>query len=253
MSVAARPGPGPGVEGSEAHEILLVADRRVGAGGSQWRTLDPQRARASTLTEIAGRVLPSHRSASAVAFAHGLAQVAVAMHEAFPGNLFWDLDYLAASLWREGQGDPERMRAHAEAHAALQHVFGRRTPIGFEYVHDFTYGYDWAKWVAREPEARAMVAPTSPAFVAVMQARGEELLAVIAAGADAKYPRLTGSGPRNPFGFSRDKADEIVLLTHLASDGALPVQAWRVDPPLSPHRPFGQLRLDAAGQLGLTR
>ena len=41
--------------------------------------------------------------------------------------------------------------------ARLQHAYGRDTPIHFSYVHDFVYGYDWAKWVARGTDTRIRI------------------------------------------------------------------------------------------------
>lgn len=238
----------------DAGTILARADRQIHSHTADWRTLDPGRTQASTLEAIGAALLDTTRSdAAARAFADGLARIAAAMREAFPGNLFWDLDYLGAALWRQGEAAPDRLSAHAEAIASVQRTFGRHTPIGFAYVHDFTYGYDWAKWVSRDADTRAQVAPLSPQFVAVMRARGDELLAVIAEGADAKYPPLSDTGPRNPFGFSRDPADELRLHRELAARDELPVAAWRVDAQPDPARPYAQLRLDTAARLGLAR
>ena len=236
-------------------EILVGADREVGAGGEDWLTLDPKRDRASTLSAIGRRVLATGPGDApvAVAFAEGLAEIATAMREAFPDNLLWDLDFLAAELWRNAAGDATALRRHARSIAAVQDLFGRHTVIGFAYVHDFTYGYDWAKWIGRDPDARHGVRPFDPAFVAAMHERGDELRETIGEGGDDKYPPLVGAGPRNPFGFSREPEDELRLHRHLAEQGAVPVETWRQDAEPDPDRPYAALRREAAEALGLTR
>lgn len=234
--------------------ILAEADREVGADGVDWATLDPKRERASTLSAIGAQVVPAamEDGAAAVAFAEGLAGIAVAMREAFPDNLLWDLDYLGASLWAHAGGDAAVLRAHAEKVAAVQRVFGRDTVIGFAYVHDFTYGYDWAKWVGRDSAARVGVRPFDPRFVEAMLDRGEELREVIASGEDEKYPPLIGAGARNPFGFSREPPDELRLHRWLAGRGEIPVESWRVDAEPDAGRDFAALRVAGAEALGLT-
>jgi len=234
--------------------ILAEADREVGAGGEDWLTLDPARQQASTLSAIGSRVVPTSMvdAPVAIAFAEGLAAIAVAMREAFPDNLLWDLDYVGASLWTNAEGDAAVLREHAASMAEVQRVFGRDTVIGFAYVHDFTYGYDWAKWVGREASTRLGIGPFDPRFVARMLDRGEELREVIASGDDDKYPPLIGAGARNPFGFSREPADELRLHRWLAQRGEIPVDNWRVDAALDPLRDYAELRVAGARALGLT-
>lgn len=246
MSAASAPG--------RVAKILAEADRAVGAGGEDWATLDPQRERASTLSAIGAQVVPAamRDEPAAVAFAEGLAATAVAMREAFPDNVLWDLDYLAASLWAQAGGDADVLRAHAEKVAAVQRVFGRQTVIGFAYVHDFTYGYDWAKWVGRDPAARVGVRPFEPRFVEAMLDRGEALREVIASGEDEKYPPLIGAGARNPFGFSREPPDELRLHRWLAARGEIPVESWDVNAQPEPGRDYAGLRVAGAEALGLT-
>ena len=248
MMMSAAPAPG------RMAAILAEADREVGAGGEDWITLDPERERASTLSAIGAEVVPvgMEDGPLAVAFAEGLAGIAVAMREAFPDNLLWDLDYLGASLWEHAGGDAAALREHAGSVAAVQRVFGRDTVIGFAYVHDFTYGYDWAKWVGRDAAGRVGVGPFDPRFVEVMLDRGEELREVIASGEDEKYPPLIGAGARNPFGFSREPADELRLHRWLAGRGEIPVESWRVDATPDPGRDFAGLRVAGAEVLGLT-
>lgn len=239
---------------------LAEADARVGEPA--WLTLAPDRTHARSL-EIIGRavLVPSveageaQEPAALEAFAEGLAAVALAMRDAFPHNVFGDLDALAAALWRDALAAPAGpvafLRHQCARVVALQHLFGRATPIRFRYAHDFLYGFDWAKWVAGDPAARARVRPFSPAFLDTMHARGHELLVVIAEGHDRRYPPLPDGRPRNAFGFSREPGDEVALHRRLARAGLLPVEAWRTDASPRWDLPFHALRREHAAQLGL--
>jgi hypothetical protein len=238
-------------------KILAQADARLRTHERHWQSLAPGRERAATLSAIGERVLGSGTpDPLALAWSRGIVDVAIAMRDAFPENLFWDLDHLAASLVSAGEGpDPERGAAAITEHAArlvrVQHVFGRHTPVAFRYVHDFSYGFDWAKWVAKDPAARAGTPPFSATFVDAMIARGHELHALIADGRDATYPPLAGGEARNPFGFSREPPAEARLMRHLAEHDLLPVRGW--DDAHVPRwdRPYAALRRQAAHALGV--
>ena len=220
----------------DALERLRSVEATLVGGAGLLRTLDPKRTRASTLLEVhAGaldRVDRSLRDLLAEPLAHGLCELALAQLDAFPGNLFWDLDLIAATIVHEAAAAES---AHAcvvdrfERMVALQRLYGRRTPINFSYVHDFVYGFDWAKWIAREPSLHAGVpGPFSLPFLTYMQRRGRELLALIAAD-DSKYPTLDDDAPRNPFPFSRDPDAEIRLHRELARRDLIPVPTWTLD------------------------
>ena len=122
--------------------------------------------------------------------------------------------------------------------------------LAFRYLHDFTYGYDWAKWVMRKPEVRLGIRPFDPVFVAYLRRRGEELVALVERD-DKKYPKLPDGRSRNPFGFSREPAHEAVLFSDLAARGLLPVRGWDMDAEPVAERPFADLRFDRARQLGI--
>jgi hypothetical protein len=240
-----------------AQERLAEADARL---GEPWLSLGPDRTHASSLVAIGRAVLEStagvpHVANAPEAFADALAALALAMRDAFPHNAFGDLDHLAACLWRDAGAAPAGPLVFLEQQHArlveLQHLFGRATPIRFRYAHDFLYGFDWAKWVARDPAPRGGVGPFSSVFLQHMQGRGHELLAVIAKGHDRRYPPLPDGRPRNAFGFSREHADELALHRQLARAGLLPVEAWRIDASPRWDRPFAQLRREHAARLGL--
>lgn len=185
----------------------------------------------------------------------GLEQVVAAMRSAFPENILGDLDHLGAALAAEAAAarDP---RSHLRRTVALvvdlQHLFGQGTAIRFRYVHDFIYGFDWAKWVRQDPAVRAAIGPYDLLFLERMARRGNELLDLIASG-DTKYPRLPDAGPRNPFGFSREPADELRLHRDLAARSLLPVQAYRCGATPSWDAPYAELRLERARALGIAR
>lgn len=201
-----------------------------------------------TLYDELGGALPD---APRVAFGLALRRIAESMLEAFPDNIFWDLDALAAQLAAGArEHGPAWVTAESALVASLQHLFGGGTVIRFRYVHDFLYGFDWAKWVRRDPEARARVGPFDPRFVRVMWQRGHELLALIARD-DAKYPRLRGEAARNPFGFRREPDDERRLFRDLAAHDLLPVRAWQRAPRTSFAEPFRERREERARALGL--
>lgn len=236
------------------HELARV-DRRLEAElGGPPRSLAAGRARATPLAELARTLLAAPADAAlADAFARGLGGLALAQLDAFPGNLFWDFDFPAAALLRDARRRPDPADTLDEAFALaceLQRLYGRHTPIAFAYAHDFTYGLDWAKWVAREPDQDGSVGPFDPRFLHTMRRRAHELLDLIARD-DPKYPTLPPGRPRNPFPFSRAPADEARLLAALAARDLLPVAAWRIDAAPRCDRPFGQLRLDLARELGI--
>ena len=214
-------------------------------------TLDPSRPRASLPSELVRQAVRSGDPPSlAEALARGTAALVRAMLRAFPRNLLWDLDRLVAR-----QAELQREGADAEALllriAKLQHLFGERGPIRFRYVHDFVYGFDWARWVAKAPAERAAVGPYDPPFVERMHRRAGELVGAIATGTDATYPPLPDGRIRNPFGFSREPDDEIALHRALAAAGALPVEAWRIDAVARWDVDFEALRRDQAPARGL--
>jgi len=231
------------------------------------RSLAPERACASTLVEVHERALAiaeaSTRDALAEPLADGLCELALAQLDAFPGNLFWDLDLIAAAIVDQAAAlAPALARAcvvdRFERMAALQHLYGRRTPINFSYVHDFVYGFDWAKWVAREPSLHAAPpGPFSLSFLEYMQRRGHELLELIADD-DSKYPTLDGDEPRNPFPFSRELEPEIRLHRELARRDLIPVPTWERDVGCRDWSTrwridFARRRIEVADELGLVR
>jgi len=205
-------------------------------------TLDPARTVRTPVAELA----PD----AALSRALALVDASIAMH--FPENLFGDLDRLAhdLALVRDREGEAA-MSSRAARIAHVHALFGRETVLHFRYTHDFLYGYDWARWVARDPGERGGVGPYDDAFLAYSEQRAGELVALVAAG-DGKYGQLAPGVHRNPFPFRRDLEAERVLHRALAADDLVPVQAWRRDGTARWDLPFSALREERAKGLGLS-
>ncbi len=232
--------------------LLDALDARLDALPHGALTLAPARTRPTPLAGLVA-VLTRGDAPLEAALAAALGAVVEAQLESFPDNLFWDSDFLASSLVAEARATEAPVAFVREASGViveLMRIYGMRSPIRFQYVHDFTYGFDWAKWVRRSPTDRRDVGPFDLEFLRYSRRRGHELLALIAQD-DAEYPSLLDDRPRNVFRFSRDPEDEIRLLRDLAARGLLPVEAYRIDASPRWDRPFAELRTERASALGI--
>lgn len=233
--------------------LAAIAAAEAQTRGWSHATLAPGRTRARDLKSVCEAVVRDEDGALATALARGLAEILTAQARSFPENLFADCDYMAASLIGRARAAEDPLAYMAETSgtiARLQRLYGRETTIRFRYTHDFVYGYDWAKWVARGPETRAEVLPYDPEFLAHMEARAHELLALIR-GDDEVYPTLPKGQERNAFPFSREPEDEAALHRALAERGELPVAAWDIDARPVWDRPYAALRVEQAERMGL--
>ncbi|MBL8943177.1 MAG: ferrochelatase [Myxococcales bacterium] len=232
---------------------LAALDAELAAKDPCRRSLAPDRPRAHDLGEILGPALADAPTGLADVFVEGTCAFVRALADAFPENLLWDLDLPLSTWWRAAKAADDPVAAARELlgiATELQGLFGRATALHFRYAHDFLYGYDWAKWVGRDPQARAAVGPFDAAFLRAMRARGHELLALIAAGGDAKYPALPEAVVRNPFAFSREPEAELAIHRALAAVGRIPVPAWRTEATVSWTPPWATWREQVAARLG---
>jgi len=184
------------------------------------------------------------------AFVRGLCEVVRTLAEDFPDNIFWDLDHLCSCMWNAG--GPEAIEGFAHRVAVLCRGFGNKSELRFRYAHDFLYGYDWARWVSRQPEERASIGPFDLAFFDYLDSRRQTLVELIASN-DEKYGQLHGQEFRNPFTFCREPREEAHLHQVLAQADLIPVKAWRMDGERRWDLPFTDLRAEAAKRLGIAR
>ena len=236
----------------ESASSLAEADAKIARTRFGALTLDPDRSIATPLSELVSSLADgqqaSHLSAAAAA-------VAEAQLRAFPENLFWDFDYYLASIHGHAASTPDyasELEALASVTVELMRIYGQQSVIRFRYVHDFMYGFDWARWVRRDPDARASIEPFDIEFLRQSERRGHDIQALIEAD-DRWYPRLPDGAVRNPFPFSREPEQELRLYRQLAERGAIPVQAWHPEATPDADRDFDALREDVAKLLGLNR
>jgi hypothetical protein len=214
-------------------------------------SLDSTRPHALPPVELVARVVGDcDEVARLSAFARGLRELVRTLADDFPDNVFWDLDHLACCLWNAG--GPEEIDGYARRVVVLCRGFGNKSELRFRYAHDFLYGYDWARWVAREPSLRASIGPFDLTFFDYLDSRREKLLELIS-GNDGKYGQLQGQEFRNPFTFCREPREEAHLHQMLAQADLIPVKAWRLDGERRWDLPFTDLRAEAAKRLGLSR
>ncbi len=231
---------------------LSEIDARISDTTHGALTLDADRVRATTLSElVTGLATPEQ----APHLAGAASTVAEAQLVSFPENLLWDFDFYLASIHaRASESDDyaSHLERVTDITVGLMRMYGQQSSIRFRYVHDFMYGFDWARWVRRDPDCRAGVAPFSIEFLQQIETRGRDIVTLIESD-DSIYPKLRGSVSRNPFPFSREPNDELALYRLLASRCEIPVEAWRLDAAPNPHRDFDMLRESAARELGLGR
>jgi hypothetical protein len=237
---------------AEALDRLRAADRALANDIGPLESLRPGAKTATPLVEIGERGLgPGVSTRVADVFSRALSDIALAQAESFPGNLFWDFDYPAARLLEATRNtEGEGLGGIVTLVVDLVSAFGKSSPVNFRYVHDLSYGFDWARWVARDSAGRRSVGPFDPAFLSHMLRRGAEITELIARG-DAKYPVLQRGVARNPFGFSREPEDEKRLMRDLADRGLLPVETWDEDAVPRWDRDYGPLREARAHALGI--
>jgi len=215
-------------------------------------TLDPSRTHATPLPDLV-RSLASPGELEPLAVL--ATSVAASQLDNFPENLFWDFDGFLGSAHRQALRSSDyvsHLRKVADVTVSLMTLYGQRSQIRFRYVHDFMYGFDWARWVRREPEEREGIEPFGVRFLDQSKRRGLHILELIGQN-DAVYPQLDGDFARNPFPFSREPEEELRLYQDLSARGLIPVPAWRVDAEPVWDRDFDALREERAQTLGLGR
>jgi hypothetical protein len=160
------------------------------------------------------------------------AAVAEAQLQSFPENLFWDFDFYLSSIHRHASGTSDYagyLKNATRITVGLMNLYGQQSVIRFRYVHDFMYGFDWARWVRRDPVVRGGVEPFGLDFLQQTESRGRDIISLVEAD------------------------DELSLYRLLAERGDVPVEAWRLDARPDANRDFDKVRDEAAGLLRLSR
>ncbi|MBE9008443.1 hypothetical protein IQ259_26190 [Fortiea sp. LEGE XX443] len=174
--------------------------------------------------------------------------------ENFPKNIFWDCDFMVSSIVQQavamGDDAVAFLQTFANKMVTLSKLFGMKQEIRFCYVHDFMYGFEWARWVQKEPQTRAHLEPFSLIFLDYLLAKGQELIYRIHLDQVTHY-KLCDTGFRNPFPFSREPEDEYRLFTYLASEGLIPIAAWKWNTQPVWNQPFQEIRQQLALQLNI--
>ena len=172
----------------------------------------------------------------------------------FPENIFWDFDFLVNSMLRQAlvadEGAIAFLKYFGEKMVSLTEMFGNKTEMRFRYVHDFMYGFEWARWVQKEPQKRTHIEPFSLVFLDYLLVKGKELLQRINHGQITSY-KLCDTGYRNPFTFSRELEDEYRLLTYLAQEELIPVAVWNWNASPVWNKPFQEIRQQLALKLNI--
>lgn len=233
----------------QARAALQQLDTMIGKCVGTPQSLAPGSDRTTTMVQLGESLVAARADRWQQGFADALSRVVRAQLAHFPRNLFWDQDFLAAEMIRLAVV-PEDLRDHAELLAQLQALFGEHSPIRFRYLHDFSYGFDWSRWVAKAPVERRDISPFAPVYLAELVQRGREIEQRIEAG-DADFPALPPGQARNPFLFSREPDDEARLLQDLARLDLIPVQAWRCETVPRWQFPFGAHRQSRARTLAI--
>jgi hypothetical protein len=163
----------------------------------------------------------------------------------FPENIFWDFDFMIFSMLEQALTSKDGAIVFLESFGRkivlLMDMFGCAGEIRFRYVHDFMYGYDWARWVKKDPENRSNIKPFSLVFLDYLLAKGQEMLRLISIN-DKRYYHIPFHSFRNAFYFPRDPKDEYRLLTYLADYGLIPVNTWNWNAAPIWNKPFDDIR-----------
>lgn len=241
-----------------ALSVLAGLDARLAAVTGSPLTLNPERTHPTTLRVLGETLLSSEDDPHVIgAFAQTMETIVEAQLHNFPENIFWDFDYMAARLLADGQRWPQGvvdyLRKTSLLMARLQHTFGCHSAIRFRYVHDFVYGFDWARWAALDPVHRERIGPYDMRFLRYVLQRGEQIVR-LASEDTSRYPAMGGAQWRNVFVFRRDPEAESLLLRDLAQRSMIPVMAWRTDAPVvDPRIEYSAFRTERARELGLTQ
>ncbi|NRA45349.1 MAG: hypothetical protein HRU09_10390 [Oligoflexales bacterium] len=207
---------------------LEQADRKLKKHQPKPLSLDPNKETITPFVELGkAHILPGSDPELVRTAITGFCAIVDSQLYHYPENIFWDFDYLFKTIIT--LKNPEACKNYCQTIVDLQKGYGIHSKIRFQYMHDFTFGFDWARWVAKDPENRKTIKPLDIAFLAYLKQRQTELIELIAHN-DEKYPKLDTDAPRNPYKFARTPEAEKKLHMQLATKGLVPLEAWKAEP-----------------------
>ncbi|MCJ8280468.1 MAG: hypothetical protein MJK14_11335 [Rivularia sp. ALOHA_DT_140] len=219
-------------------------------------SLNPNQSLITSFTELEVKVVQQVSDVKLIIiFRDNLHKILNALLHNFPENIFWDFDFIVSCMLSQALSADTIVKTLEEFTnkiVLLMNMFGKESEIRFRYVHDFMYGFDWARWVKKKPNQRDNSQPFCLHFLDDLLCKGEEILQRIKKD-DAKYPQISEKRYRNPFCFSREPEDERRLLTYLAACECIPVAAWEWNAVGIWDKPFYQIREDASQKLNIQK
>jgi hypothetical protein len=218
-------------------------------------SLNPQKTLITSFAELENLIVEQNTDIQIITtLQETLESIVRSQLQNFPENIFWDFDFLVSSMLRQAliadEGAVPFLNFFGKKMVRLTEMFGNKTEMRFRYVHDFMYGFDWARWVQKEPQNRAHIEPFGLVFFDYLLAKGKELLQRINHGQVISYT-LCETGYRNPFTFSREPEDEYRLLTYLAEEQLIPVAVWNWNASPVWNKPFQEMRQQLALKLDI--
>ena len=217
-------------------------------------SLNPNKSLITCFTELEAKIIQQSSDVILITVIRDtLQKILDALLHNFPENIFWDFDFMVSSMLKQALFAKDKIALlddFCNKIVLLMDMFGRKSEIRFRYVHDFMYGFEWARWVQKKPHQRAHLEPFCLNFLDYLIGKGEEILQRIKKD-DFQYPKISEKLYRNPFCFSREPEDEYRLLIYLAADKSIPVPAWEWDTVGIWNKPFYLLREQASLNLNI--
>lgn len=205
----------------EAVDPLQRAFDLVKSNALYFKTLNPKQKKPTAFPHLLDNI-PNARPEVAIC----VSAVIESVLYHFPENIFWDFDYMAQ--WFASIKSNEELKENCQQICLLQKLFGRESLVYFRYSHDFLYGFDWARWITKDPQHNHNSPPYSEKFMSHLEVRSVELSALIQKG-DKDYFSNEDKKFRNPFKFDRKPQEETLLFTKLAAENDLPFQPWETN------------------------
>lgn len=234
-----------------------ILDEIIAQKSVSYLSLNPRKNFATSFVEI-GYLLTEMNVDSKIikSLADAVEPIVHAQLSNFPDNIYWDFDFMVHNMLNQAliakEGAFDFLNTFTDKVVSLMNLFGIKTQIHFRYIHDFMYGFEWAKWVKKDPYARFHTEPFGIIFLDYILSRGQEMIQLINLN-DTKYYQLTDSAYRNPFSFSREPECECRLLSYMAEEELIPVPAWDWNACPMWNKPFQQIRQELSVQLDIPK